>query len=780
MFSAKFLKTASLVLLASSLLRSAPAQDVTQYGDLAQRVVTMLEEEHFLREPFNDTMSKRVLTGFLEYLDYSRIYFTKEDIDSFTEKYETKIDDQVRNGGIPAAFEIFSIYEERVRDRVELAKKLAVPNSFTYDSDRTVEISRKESPWVKAGEERDQLWRNLIEGDLIREMQIVEAVAKKKKEDADKRAKAGLAPKKEKEDAESKKSIYEKVSDRYDRSLKRIKENTTEDVATLFLKAVAAAYDPHSEYFSQQQYDNFRISMNKSLTGIGAMLQKDEDQGGATIEGLVVGGPAFKAGKLGVKDRVIGVAQGPDGEFVDTVDMKLSDIVDLIRGEIGSMVRLKIIPANKTDEIEFVDITREQIDLKDSLATADLIITKDPEGKEEKLGWITLPSFYADMDGGQTSTTADVRRLLTRLSIEGISGLIVDLRDNGGGSLEEAINMTGLFIRKGPVVQSIDWRGERDQKFSRNGEAVYGGPMIVLINRASASASEIFAAALQDYGRAVIVGGESTFGKGTVQQLRPVLSNRIVLPFNRETKQEGALKLTIQTFYRINGHSTQRHGVVPEVRLPSMLDIAEIGEASLPNALVVDPIEPSKYLPFFNKPIDFESLQRSSEPRIASGTDFKYILKDINEEKQRIERNTISLNMQKRKDENATAEAERNERKKDRIALFNSLRESEKGLFTIYKLTQDNVIDEKLVLRDSLSEEDLSGMTKGATEEEEDPDDKLLEYPHKLDPYARETLRILQDLIAIGKTGKPVNISEAKPEARAKTIPVEVRPTQPN
>ncbi|MBP9224492.1 MAG: carboxy terminal-processing peptidase, partial [Verrucomicrobiales bacterium] len=624
------------------------------------------------------------------------------------------------------------------------------------------------------------LWRNLIEGDLIREMQIVEAVAKKKKEDADKRAKAGLAPKKEKEDAESKKSIYEKVSDRYDRSLKRIKENTTEDVATLFLKAVAAAYDPHSEYFSQQQYDNFRISMNKSLTGIGAMLQKDEDQGGATIEGLVVGGPAFKAGKLGVKDRVIGVAQGPDGEFVDTVDMKLSDIVDLIRGEIGSMVRLKIIPANKTDEIEFVDITREQIDLKDSLATADLIITKDPEGKEEKLGWITLPSFYADMDGGQTSTTADVRRLLTRLSIEGISGLIVDLRDNGGGSLEEAINMTGLFIRKGPVVQSIDWRGERDQKFSRNGEAVYGGPMIVLINRASASASEIFAAALQDYGRAVIVGGESTFGKGTVQQLRPVLSNRIVLPFNRETKQEGALKLTIQTFYRINGHSTQRHGVVPEVRLPSMLDIAEIGEASLPNALVVDPIEPSKYLPFFNKPIDFESLQRSSEPRIASGTDFKYILKDINEEKQRIERNTISLNMQKRKDENATAEAERNERKKDRIALFNSLRESEKGLFTIYKLTQDNVIDEKLVLRDSLSEEDLSGMTKGATEEEEDPDDKLLEYPHKLDPYARETLRILQDLIAIGKTGKPVNISEAKPEARAKTIPVEVRPTQPN
>ncbi|MEQ1841499.1 MAG: carboxy terminal-processing peptidase, partial [Verrucomicrobiales bacterium] len=561
--------------------------------------------------------------------------------------------------------------------------------------------------------------------------------------------------------------------------LKRIKENNTEDVASIFIKSIAMAYDPHSEYFSQQQYDNFRIGMNKSLTGIGAMLQKDEDQGGATIEGLVVGGPAFKVGKLTVKDRVIGVAQGPDGEFVDVVEMKLSDIVDLIRGEIGSMVRLKIIPVGKTDEIEFVDIVRDKIDLKDSLATADLIITKDPAGNDEKLGWITLPSFYADMDGGQTSTTTDVRRLLTRLSIEGINGLVVDLRDNGGGSLEEAINMTGLFIRKGPVVQSIDWKNNRDQKFSRNGEAVYSGPLIVLINRASASASEIFAAALQDYGRAVIVGDESTFGKGTVQQLRPVLGKKLILPFSGDSSQEGALKLTIQTFYRINGHSTQRHGVVPEVRLPSMLDIAEIGEASLPNALVVDPIEPSKYLPFFETPISFEPLQQSSAARIASGTDFEYILKDIAEEKERIEKNTISLNLKERKEETTKAEAEREIRKKDRIAQFTAIRESEKDLFTIYKLTQDNVLDEKLTLRDNLSEEQLSGMARG-DDEDSDPDDKLLEYPHKLDPYERETIRILQDLIAIGKTGKPVNISGVTPEVREKTVPIEARSTQPN
>lgn len=768
--------------LGASLFTSpACSQDESQYGDLALRVVGMLEEEHFLRKPFNDEMSELALDSYFEALDYSRVYFTKEDVDGFYSKYRTTIDDDVRKGNIQAAFEIFAVYEQRVRDRVEMAKKLAVPNTFTYDSERNIEISRKDSEWAKAGEEHDQLWRNLIEGDLLREKLIAAAVEKEKAEAAEKAKKAGEEPKVDKDDADSKKSIYEKVSHRYDTILKRIKENTTEDVAALFIKSIAAAYDPHSEYFSQQQYDNFRIGMNKSLTGIGAMLQKDEDEGGATIEGLVVGGPAFKVGKLEVSDRVIGVAQGADGEFVDVVEMKLSDIVDLIRGEIGTIVRLKVIPKGKPGEVELIDIMRDKIDLKDSLATADLIITKDPAGAEQKLGWITLPSFYADMDGGQTSTTTDVRRLLTRLSIEGINGLVIDLRDNGGGSLEEAINMTGLFIRKGPVVQSLDWRGNRDQRFSRNGEAVYGGPLIVLVNKASASASEIFAAALQDYGRAVIVGDESTFGKGTVQQLRPVMSRKLALPFTAEPPQEGALKLTIQTFYRIDGHSTQRHGVVPEVKLPSMLDVADIGEGSLPNALVVDPIEPSKYLPFFEKPIDYETLQKASEARVASGRDFEYILKDIAEEKDRIEKNVVSINLAKREEENRKAEQDREERKKAQIEYFAKVREAEKGLFTVYKLTQDNVLDEKLVLRDELSEEELSGMSRGAAEkEDEDPDDKLLEYPHKFDPYERETLRILQDLIAVGKTGKPVNISEAKPEPREKTVPVEKKTTEAN
>ena len=750
----------------------------TKYGELASRVTGMLEEEHFYRQAFDNKMSKRVLTTYLEMLDYSRIYFTSEDIESFNEKYLTTIDDEVRKEGIPAATEIYSIYEERVRDRVNFAKSLAKPDSFTYDSDRSIMITRKDAEWAPAGEAHDQLWRNLIEGDLIREKLIAEALVEKEAEEAEK-ARAEGKELGEKSDDKDKKDIYTKVSDRYDRIVKRVNENTTEDVATLFIKSIARAYDPHSEYFSQQQYDNFRIGMNKSLKGIGAMLQKDEEQGGATIEGLVVGGPAFKGGELEVKDRVIGVAQGDDGEYVDVVDMQLSDIVDLIRGEIGTTVRLKVMPMGKGEMIKLISIERDQIDLKDSLATADLIITKDPNGEEQKIGWITLPSFYADMDGGNTSTTFDVRRLLIRLAIEGIDGLVVDLRDNGGGSLEEAINMTGLFIKRGPVVQAVDWRGNKTEKSSRNNEATYDGPLVVLTNRASASASEIFAAALQDYDRAVIVGDQSTFGKGTVQQLRPVLSNSLLLPFNRETNQQGALKLTIQTFYRINGDSTQRDGVVPDIVLPSMLDIADIGEASLPNALKVDPIPPAQYSEFFIKPLPLNVLNDASAARIANGKNFDYILETIAKEKRRIDENTISINMETREEEAEEDEVEREKRKEERIAYFKQVKADEKGLFTVYKLTQDNVLKEGLTLRDDLSLEELSGMSRG-NDEDEDENSEDLEYPHKFDPYQRETIHILQDLIAIGETGSPVNISEAKPTQREKLVPIEARSPQAN
>jgi len=725
----------------------------------ALRVVNMLEDEHYLRLAFTDEMSSRVLDSYIEMLDFSRVYFTKEDIDRFNSEFRYQIDDQVRNEVIPAAYEIYSVYEKRVRSRVQFVRKILAENKFDFDSNRTVEISRKDAKWAPGGEAYDQLWRDLIEGDLLREY-IADYAEKHSKEREKARGKIPA----EKSESKPKETAQQKIEKRYDRILKAVTGNKTEDVANYFMKAITRSYDPHSEYFSNQDFENFRIGMNKSLTGIGAMLTKNEEKGGASIEGLVVGGPAFKNGQLRVKDRIVAVGQGEDGPFKDVVAEDLSDIVDLIRGEKGSTVRLKISPSDSPDETKVISIVREKVDLKDSLASADLIITKDPNGREQKLGWVRLPSFYSDMDGGKVSATNDVHRLITRLELEGMDGLVVDLRNNGGGSLEEAINLTGLFIRRGPVVQARDWRGQRTQKSSSNPKAVYGGPLVVLTTRASASASEIFAAALQDYNRAVIVGDKSTFGKGTVQQLRPVMNSRLVLPFNREKNQKGELKLTIQTFFRIDGTSTQFHGVIPDIHLPSTLDVADIGESSMPYAIKVDPIQSASYAPYFEQPLPEETLRQASAARIASDQAFRYIMEDIASEKKRIAENVVFLNKAKRLADYDKKDRIREARKAERIKRFAATRKAEKGLFTVYGFTQDNVAKEGKTLKSDLSQEELSGMSRGKRKDEDDPELKALEYPHSLNPYQRETIRILQDLIAISKTGEPVNFSKAAAE----------------
>ncbi len=727
------------------------------YGDIALRVVNMLEDEHYLRQGFSDEMSSRVLDTYIEMLDYSRIYFTQADIDRFDAEFRFKIDDQVRNEVIPAAYEIYSVYEKRVRSRVKLAKSLLKKNNFTFDSDRVVHASRKEADWAANEAEHDQLWRNLIESDLLREF-----IGKEAEKRAAEKAKAEGKPAKKKEEKDE--DSHQKIEKRYDRILKAVTDNETEDVATFFMKAIARTYDPHSEYFSQSQYDNFQISMNKSLIGIGAMLQRDEENGGATIEGLVVGGPAFKNGGLKVKDRIIGVGQNED-KIKDVVADDLSDIVDLIRGEKGTTVRLKVSPVDSPDETKIISIVREKVDLKDSLASAELIITKDPSGREQRIGWVKLLSFYSDMGGGDVSATSDVHRLIVRLEMEGIDGLVFDLTNDGGGSLEEAINLTGLFIRKGPVVQARDWRGQRTQKSSRNPQPVYDGPLVVLTNRASASASEIFAAALQDYNRAVIVGDKSTFGKGTVQQLRPVMSSGIRLPFSRPKNQKGALKLTIQTFFRIDGTSTQLDGVIPDVHLPSTLDVADIGEASMRGPLKVEPIQKAAYAPFFEQPLPVDTLRKATASRIRSDQAFKYVLEDIAAEEKRLAENVVSLNKAKRLADYDERDRKREARKAERIKRFAAMRKAEEGLFQIYTFTQDNVGKKGKTLKSEISQEELSGMSRGKKkdDEEEDPDAKALEYPHLMNPYQRETVRILQDLIAITKTGKPVNISKSTP-----------------
>lgn len=789
---------ATLILAAAALSVTPAARAQTDYGEIALRVTEMLEEEHYLRQSFDDKMSERLLDIYIEYLDFGRVYFTQEDIDRFYSEYRTTLDDGIRNREIGAAYDIYGIYKERVRSRVALVKELLdKKDEFHFDSDRTVQISRKDSAWFKDGKDYEDKWHDLIEAEVLQETLRREAAdrAKREKEskvkeirplDSEAKPEAGAAPKaapdadassEEKDDAakvaetpaatkgeKKEETPQEIILKRYDRILDSVNDNDAEDVAVMFIKSLSRAYDPHSEYFSQSQYDNFRIQMNKSLEGIGAMLQEEED-GSASIQGLVVGGPAHKAGELQVLDRIVGVGQSQEGEMVDTIGMKLNDVVDLIRGEKGSVVRLKVIPADAPagSQTKEISIVRDKVDLKDSLASAELIETKDEAGKPLKLGWINLLSFYSDMDGGQTSTTADVQRLVNRLMREGMQGLVVDLRDNGGGSLEEAINMTGLFIPRGPVVQSRDWEGRVDFKESRNKDALWSGPLVVLTNHSSASASEIFAAALQDYRRALIVGESSTFGKGTVQQLRPVQAARLLLPFRGAGVQNGALKLTIQTFFRIDGTSTQLHGVIPELMLPSTNDVLDIGEDALTHPLKVDPIDPQPYEKVAKEPFPIDALTARMKQRIGQDQEFKYVLEDITEAKKRIEENLVSINRATREAETAELEAKRDARKAERIERFAKVREAEKGLFTVYALTQDNVNQEKLPLRSEISDEESSGMMMGKKKKEEQEEEDALEYPHGFDPYKRETLNILVDFIAAQTSDKPLTTTVTPP-----------------
>jgi carboxyl-terminal processing protease len=766
------------------------------FDDIAMQVTKMLAEEHYSQHPFDDVMSERTLDNYIRFLDYGRQYFIQQDIDGFYEKYRHTLDDDIKAKNLSAAYEIYEIYLKRVNSRVAIVKQILEKNELDFSTDATIHISRKEEKWPADIAASDELWHHLIEGEMLQATLRKEASEKQKAKDAEEKAKkekakkeeangktpgeasaqegkdakqasAQTAPKKAVvDDDDDEKPPKEKILKRYDRLLKNVTENDKEDIAVIFIKSLTRAYDPHSEYFSQSQYDNFRISMSKSLKGIGAMLSLDEESGSAEIQGLVVGGPAYKNGKLKVKDKIVKVGQDKEGKMVDIVGEKLNDIVDQIRGEEGTYVRLEVIPADATDpsQTKLITILRDKVDLKDNLASADLIITKDADGKEQKIGWIYLLSFYSDMGGGQTSTTDDVQRLVNRLKKEGVDGMVLDLRDNGGGSLEEAINLTGLFIPRGPVVQSKNWRGDMDEKFSRNRYALYDGPLMVLTNRSSASASEILAAALQDYRRSVIIGGQSTFGKGTVQQLRPVRTDRIPLPFRPPEVTNGALKLTIQTFFRISGGSTQLKGVVPDIQLPSTTDVLEFGEGSLDWPLAWEKVDPEKYTVVTPQPLPVEKLIEKSAQRLAKNQDFLYIEEEINRTKKRIEENIISLNQKKREAEANELEALRDKQIEERKARYARIREEEKGRVTVYALTQDNVDDEKLTLKSDLSTEDTTGM-QTAVEEEEDPEAKALEYPHGIDPYARETLHILKDFIAFNQSIKPVGISKADAKA---------------
>src|SRR5438270_101771 len=584
-----------------------------------------------------------------------------------------------------------------------------------------------QAPWPKDEAEADQLWKGRISSELLQE----------------KLSEHPIEP------------GPQLVGRRYDRIARNVHEEDREEQVKLYLDALAQTYDPHSEYLSKADFKNFNIQMGLSLVGIGAMLRTED--GYAKIESLVPGGPAQTDGRLKVGDRITAVGQGT-GEFVDVRDMRLDKVVEMIRGKKGTKVRLLAIPANAPDpsQRKNVDLVRDEIKLKDQEARADIIIKKDENGNPVKLGWLTLPSFYADMDRHSKSTTRDVLALLKRLKKENIAGLIVDLRRNGGGSLEESISLTGLFLKSGPIVQTKGSNGNIVISSDPDPGIAYSGPLIVLTSRQSASASEIFAAALQDYGRAVIVGDKNTFGKGTVQTILPI--GRFTSLLGSRSDDDGELKLTIQKFYRVAGGSTQLHGVASDIVLPSLTDLPEFAEGALKNCLPYDEVPKAKYTKW-NEPVSLylDELKRRSAERIPNDAEFHYVQEDMDRLRHRLDENRISLNEDVRKKELSEDKTRKELRTKERLA-----RNVEEP--RVYRVTLDTVDKPNLQLimyPGKLASAKKNGSAKVAPEAAGDADsDEVLggvdddQKEPVIDPERDETLNILSDLVQLERGPK--------------------------
>jgi carboxyl-terminal processing protease len=516
---------------------------------------------------------------------------------------------------------------------------------------------------------------------------------------------------------------------------------------------------------SFREMNRFKDGMKNELVGIGALLQAEED-GATIIKGIVVGGPADKEGSLKLNDRVVGVDSASTGKPADMTDimfMSIDKVVDLIRGKEGTTVALKVEPAGgAAGETKIIKIQRDKVELKDEQANGEIIEMKNGAGQTKKIGVITLPSFYADFDEGLTRSSVDVERILNRLIEEKIEGLIFDLRNNGGGSLEEVRRMTGFFVEPGPVVQVKNTIGQVQVKDSDDMKPLYTGPMVVLTDKSSASASEIIAGALQDYNRAVIVGESSTFGKGTVQQ--PMDIGR-QLPLFAVKDKAGYLKVTIQKFYRPSGSSTQMEGVVPNIVMPSIMDALEVGEAHMENALAHDRIRPAAdFRPEDKRSLFIPRLKELSQERISKCQDFNYAIQDILKTKDRIKKNQISLNIEERKRELAESEEQRKQRNTERRARFEKIAKEDAKNFKFYKVNLD-IIDAAAPLKAYDPTAENKDYMRRAKDENESLDDTP-DWPTGLNPEKREAIHVLADLIHLTDNAKMAGILKNDGEIR--------------
>ncbi len=606
---------------------------------------------HYEKQRLNDDLSSKIYDLYLKSMDGTHSYFLASDVAEF-EKYRFKLDDGLIRGNLDAPFAMYNRLQQRVTERLSfLLKQLPEKaKDYDFDKDELLSLDRENVEWSKSTEELDDLWRKRLKNSILN-LRLAD------KEDDD---------------------IYELLSKRYQNQLNRTHLANEEDGFQVYMNAVTHAFDPHTAYFSPRNTENFNINMSLSLQGIGAVLQTEDEH--TKVVRLVPAGPADKAGQLQTADKITGVGQG-DEEIVDVIGWRLDEVVDLIRGAKGTTVRLEIIPSDANDlKTKVISIVRDEVKLEEQSAQKEII--EIPQGdKVLRIGVIDIPTFYIDFQGRQEgkkdfkSTTRDVEKLVNELKEENIDGIIVDLRNNGGGSLDEALNLTDLFIDRGPVVQVRYSNGyvqvlpeDKNQKAG----IVYDGPIAVLTNRLSASASEIFAGAIQDYGRGIIVGGQ-TFGKGTVQSVLPL--------------EHGQLKLTQAKFYRVSGDSTQHQGVIPDILFPTLFDKEKIGESALDEALAWDTIRPAGY----KAKRDFQQwlpvLRESHQSRIESNPDFIYLHNQKELMTELRQRTDITLNEKKRKQE-------REDNEKQRLEIENKRRKA-KGMELLTELKSDDDSDKQ-------------------------------------------------------------------------------------
>jgi carboxyl-terminal processing protease len=653
---------AGLLVAASAELKPQP------YDRLITRTIARLvADEHLSKHALNGEISERTFLTYLKTLDPMKVYFMQSDIDEFS-KQKTTLADSIKRGDVSFAYDVYSRFLQRVDQRVALIDSiLAKPMDLHVDEDLMTDP--KLTVYAKTDDEMRDKWRRRIKFDELAKI-ADKAEDAKKPATADGKTASGADSHATSNHhaSDSTGTPEERISKRYHSFAKRMHQTTPDELLERYLTAFTSSFDPHTSYMSASTLDDFDINMRLQLEGIGAALKYELDDGCTKVSQLIPGGPAEKDGRLKPEDKVIGVGQGLNGEIVDVADLPLKEVVNLIRGKAGSVVRIKVQPTIG-GEPKIVDITRASIELKDAEARSEVFEEgHKADGTPYKIGVIDLPSFYMDMKGAQLgvndyrSTTRDVQRLLDDFKTKGVDAVVIDLRRNGGGSLVEAVSLTGLFIDEGTVVQVKDHDGRVQQYPDLDKGVAWGGPLVVLQSKFSASASEIFAGAIQDYGRGIIVGDRTSHGKGTVQQLLDV--GAPIFSGGSNAPKLGALKITIQQFYRPNGDSTQNRGVVSDIELPSMTSHFDVGESDLDYATKFDHIDPAKYVKAnsVNKAL-IDELRERSIHRVHDSEDFQKLEKQIDRYVQLKERKTVPLDEDKFLAERAELNTEREEEK---------------------------------------------------------------------------------------------------------------------